>query len=375
MGRPRKNPDQGLPNRLYLKSGRFYYVHPITEKWEGVGTDLATAKRIALAYGSGGIPTGSMEFWLRKFLVRCEQRVVAGTLAPISLECYAENVEDLTPFFGKMSPALIKSRHVTEYLDEQMNDGRAVRGNREIACLSACMSWMVQRDHAGLEVNVCKGVTRNKEFSRTKYVTDEEFRKVHEHCSLVVRVWLQLIYITLQRPSDVLRWTWSQSIKMVNGVEVLQFNQSKTGVEITIALSQDMKDLFESVKLDRAKQTKAASSDFLICTESGEPYTTSGIVSMASRYIKESGVDFAPYDSKSKGATDMFTSESHSIEEISQLCGHKSITTTQIYIRKHLKKTMISNGKDLKLSSAPREKKAKISKSFGKETAQVVDSQ
>ncbi|CAN5837188.1 hypothetical protein BH11PSE13_BH11PSE13_43590 [soil metagenome] len=372
MGRPRKNPDQGLPNRLYLKSGRFYYVHPITEKWEGVGTDLAAAKRIALAYASGGIPTGSMEFWLRKFLVRCEQRVAAKTFAQRSLEDYTDNVADMAPFFGKMAPALIKSRHISEYLDDQLNDGRAVRGNREIACLSACIGWMVERDHAGLEVNVCKGVTRNPESSRTKYVSDEDFRKVHEHCSMVVRVWLQLIYITLQRPSDVLRWTWSQSIKVVDGVEVLQFRQSKTDVEITIALSQNMKDLFEAVRLDRASQKKAATSDYLICTEAGDPYTLSGIVSMASRYIKESGVDFAPYDSKAKGATDMFTSQSHTIEEISQLCGHKSITTTQIYIRKHIKKTMKANGKDLKLSSAPREKKAKKSNSFRKETTQVV---
>lgn len=372
MGRPRKNPEQGLPTRVYLRSGRFYYVHPLDGRWESIGTDLATAKRVAEALNSGGPAHGSMEYWLKKFLVRCEQRVAAKTLAPRSLEDYQDNVDDLVPFFGKMSPALIKSRHVAEYLDDQLNDGRAVRGNREIACLSACFSWMVERDHAGLEVNAAKGVKRNPEASRERYVSDEEFQKVHEHCSLVVRVWLQLIYRTLQRPSDVLRWTRSESLKVVDGVEVLQFRQSKTGVEITIALSQDMKDLFEAVRLDRAEQKKAASSDYLICTEAGEPYTLSGIVSMASRYIKESGVDFAPYDAKAKGATDMFTSQSHSIEEISQLCGHKSITTTQIYIRKHIKKTMKSNSKDLKLSAAPREKKPKKSRSFGKETTQVV---
>jgi len=55
------------------------------------------------------------------------------------------------------------------------------------------------------------------------------------------------------------------------------------------------------------------------------------------------------------------------------LCGHKSITTTQIYIRKHIKKTMISNGKDLKLSDAPREKSKELGESIGKKDTQVIE--
>lgn len=43
MGRKRKDPDQGLPSRVYLRRGTFFYAHR-DGKWENLGKDLAAAQ-------------------------------------------------------------------------------------------------------------------------------------------------------------------------------------------------------------------------------------------------------------------------------------------------------------------------------------------
>ena len=41
------------------------------------------------------------------------------------------------------------------------------------------------------------------------------------------------------------------------------------------------------------------------------------------------------YDLKAKGATDLYQAETP-IEQIQALCGHDSVTTTEVYIKRHL---------------------------------------
>jgi integrase len=53
-----------------------------------------------------------------------------------------------------------------------------VAANREVAFLSICFSWAVERDL--LKTNPCKDVRRNSEKPRTRYVTDTEYRAVFE---------------------------------------------------------------------------------------------------------------------------------------------------------------------------------------------------
>jgi integrase len=58
--------------------------------------------------------------------------------------------------------------------------------------------------------------------------------------------------------------------------------------------------------------------------------------------LKRGFKDFAPYDLKSKGATDMYQAGSP-IEEIAQLCGHESSRTTEIYIKQRLRCAVMPN--------------------------------
>ncbi|WP_367304360.1 hypothetical protein [Burkholderia multivorans] len=75
----------------------------------------------------------------------------------------------------------------------------------------------------------------------------------------------------------------------------------------------------------------------------GEPYAYSGLTSMLHRYIgkvnrarEKKGLapfeTFGPYDMKAKGATDMWLA-GVPLERIQVLCGHDSVTTTEIYVK------------------------------------------
>ena len=85
----------------------------------------------------------------------------------------------------------------------------------------------------------------------------------------------------------------------------------------------------------------------LICTREGQPYTQMGLSSMARRHIAACEIaNFAPYDCKAKGATDMFQGGTP-LEEISALCGHDSVTTTEKYIKRHLTRTIAPNDRQI----------------------------
>jgi site-specific recombinase XerD len=68
----------------------------------------------------------------------------------------------------------------------------------------------------------------------------------------------------------------------------------------------------------------------------GQRYSYDGVATMFRRYVGKCGLaDFGLYDLKSKAATDMFRA-GVSLERVQQLLGHKSVRTTEIYIKSRL---------------------------------------
>lgn len=186
MGRQRRDDSQGLPSRVYLRRGSFFYVHR-SGKWENLGKDLVAARRKAEHYADPTGTYGTMTWWLQQFLLDFEQQVRAKLKSERTLEDYqgaigtADAPGPLRAFFGAMLPTQIEPRHLATYLEVGAKAGRAVRANRERACLSSCISWMLRNGHGGLQVNVCmraSGVKRNAESARDRYVTDAEYREL-----------------------------------------------------------------------------------------------------------------------------------------------------------------------------------------------------
>lgn len=371
MGRRRKNPDSGMEPRVYRRSGTYYYVHR-TGKWESLGTDLTAANEKAKLYNDPDGLHGTLVHWLDTFLVHCEARVKAKTMAQRTLDDYSMAIKGIPArpahgnrpatdgrpgalrifFAPPMTPLDVTPAMVQDYLETNAELGRPVPANREKAALSSCFGWLIRTGKVpSLLINPClraSGVQRNSEAKRDRYVTHEEYREVWGHAGTSVRLMMELTYRTLQRPeSDIIGW--DTTVLAMDGTQrVLQFKQGKTGKRMRVAVAADLNALIRASLGDVPKLRQS-----LIRTRDGKPYTYDGLSAMLKRCIakanaerKKRGQDLIPSfgfrDLKGKGATDMWLA-GETIEKIQALCGHEDKATTEIYVKQRWRETVQAN--------------------------------
>lgn len=328
----------GLPDRTYWKHGQGWYVHR-DGRWEALGTDIVEVKRKGTLYNDPNSVYGTMAWYLDAWVIHCEKLVKRGDMAKRTYEDYKEAVIPLKVFFGTKAPSAIQPKHVGKYLDIGAEAARPVRANREKAALSSCLTWLIRTGEGGLMVNPCFGVHRNREEPRTRYVEDAEYSAVHAVAHRSVRGAMGLIYRTLQRPDDVLSLSRANLVtKSIGGAQhrILRLTQSKTKRLLEIQMSPEI----DAILVDLAGDNRKIEWMTLVHNGKGKRYTESGLVSMLRRAcIKAKVKPFGLQDCKSKGATDMYLA-GVPLEQIQALCGHESVTTTEIYVKRHL--TMIA---------------------------------
>jgi integrase len=366
MGRRRSNPDSCLEPRVYEKHGAFYYVHR-DGRWEQLSKDKEAANRKAKVYNDPEGLFGTIVYWMGRFLIECEARVKAGTMSQRTLDDYRNAIEvrkkkdgedavsgTLSTYFAApMTPEDVTPNHVKRFLEIGALAKRAVQANREKACFSSFMSWLITTGEVpGLVTNPClrgSGVKRNAEKKRERYVTHGEYRDVWEVASTAERTLMELTYRTLQRPeSDIILWDTTHLVRD-GGRTRLDFIQHKTGRQHRIALSPALEQLLQ-VPDGKVRQLRAP----LVARRDGRHYTYTGLLSMLNASIKVANerrkargiAPMAPFgyrDLKGKGATDMYFIDKIPIEQIQQLLGHASKTTTEIYIKQRWRETAEPN--------------------------------
>ena len=356
MGRRRAHNPLNLPPRVYAKHGAFYYHHP-AGRWEHLGRDLEAVKRRAAEIANGlDAGYGTVNFFLDEFITACRRRVAAHDLAPRTLEDYTRDSIPLKAFFGAMYPVGIEPSHIGEYLDTNLELGRGVRANREKACLSSMFTGLIRTGQGGVKSNPCKGVKRNKETKRDRYVEDDEMHATLATAPAQVSAMAELVYRTLQRPEDIIGWTGRNLTDRRDAggrlVRILRTRQGKTGAAVDIEITPEIDAVLARLKApmlsgdeDGDRVPKVVTGLTLIHRRDGRPYTYDGLCSMLKR--RQAGVreqhkkalgplaempSWGFYDMKGKGATDMWMA-GVPLEQIQVLCGHDSITTTERYVK------------------------------------------
>jgi len=360
MGRRRSTSDHGLQPRVYMSHGAYYYVHAATGKWENLGKDKTAANARARLYNDPDDRFGTLVYWMDMFLVDCEARVKAGTLAARTFEDYTNAIKgtDAKPgalrlfFAPPLTPLDLDPDMVQDYLETNAELGRPVPGNREKAALSSCMSWLIRKGHVpGLKINPClraSGIKRNAETPRTRYVSHEQYQAVWALAPSSVRLMMELTYRTLQRPeSDIIHWT-TEVLLTEDGQRKLHFKQGKTGKVMKIGVPPELDALIRASLGDVPKIRQP-----IIRTRDSKPYTYDGLSAMLKRVIAKvnkervkAGLGALPpfgfRDLKGKGATDMWR-DGVPIELIQHLCGHEDKATTEIYCKQRWEETAVAN--------------------------------
>lgn len=178
----------------------------------------------------------------------------------------------LIPWCGHMPRNSLKPAHVAHYLERRQEEGAAVAGNRERACLSSACNFAMRK--MWLEINPCHGVRRNTERPSKAYVTHEALTAVIDRAPEFMQDLLAVAYLTGIRQTDLMLMTPS----VVHG-DRLKFIESKTGKPAEYEITPTLR-IFIKRATARASQ---AGSGFLFTSAQGQPWSKWGLQSALRR--------------------------------------------------------------------------------------------
>lgn len=237
---------------------------------------------------------------------------------------YRDNVAEakrLTVVFGHMRPTDVKPMHIAEYLDRRGRQA-PVRANREKSLLShvfsMAMRWGV------VDFNPCRGVARNPEKGRDRYITDAEFAGVKALASEFIATVMDFAYLTALRKGDIFGLRLDQVTS--DGIFV---KQAKTGAKQVYEWSASLRSV-----VDRAKALpRPIRGMYLFCTRRGQPYSDAGFKAMWNRvqvkWAEQGGERFTFHDIRAKALTD---AKALGLDA-QALAGHSSPAMTEHYIK------------------------------------------
>lgn len=291
-----------IPKSIYVRGGRYYKVqrgkwHALTRVDEGL-----RALRAALL----DLPTEADPRTIGELLPRYLAGAEITETTRIEYRRICES--RLVHHFGRMPIAVLTTAHVAKYLEKRKQDGAAVMGNRERAVLSGAYNFALRRGWAAS--NPCRGISRNKERRRERYVSDAEFLAAFEAAREPLQDVLALALLTGARQGD-LRKLKREDLRP-DGVYVLEGKTAGTTGKRRLVAWSDALRYFVRRALERqaAVAAKGADklthrrarpvSDYVLVNRFNQPWTLSGLQT-AFRRLK---VEWHFHDLRAKAASD-----------------------------------------------------------------------
>lgn len=310
MGR-HKTVNVDLPPRMAsrtLKSGKVLFYYQSGRKKIPLGADLAKA-RVQWAIYENGVDS---QVNFKAVAERYGREVLPSKSWKTQGDQYPQ-LDRLVEAFGRLPLELIQPKHVREYIDRRT---AKIQANREKALLSHLWNWARQ---VGLtdRGNPCLGVKGNREFARERYVTDTEFAETYAKADDTMRDFMDLLLLTGQRSSDVLKMTRAD---LRDGC--LWVRQGKTGARVGVRVEGELK-----ATLDRILGRPSTVRSLAYLIHDNGQRIRAGV--MSKRFAKVRVGNWQLRDLRAKAATD-----SPDIKTAQNLLGHRRETTTAAVYRR-----------------------------------------
>lgn len=310
MGR-RRETDLHLPPRMRRKGHAFYYdAGGRPRKWTPLGSDEAVArlKWAELENQEHGQTIASLiEYFFGAHVPK---------LAENTRRSYKSLKVPIEKSFGHMLVRELTPEDVATYLDTHWSQSSA---NQQIAFLSSVYEKAMRRGWA--DRNPCKGISRHRVKRRGRYLTDDEYRAIRDKGSALVKVVMDLSYLTSLRPCDI-----AKIMRADVRQDGLYVEQKKTGRRQLYDMTPALKDA-----LDAGKALAGSVVGLTVISKAnGKPYTPGRLSVLFQRAAKLAGVQKAQLrDIRAKAATDAKDEG----QDYQALLGHTSRAMSDSYIK------------------------------------------
>ena len=316
--------DKHLPQRVYLEHGA-YYFRPKNGSRQHLGRELpdALARYAALIGDAWSSRT------LGDVIDRYRTQVLPLKRSAKTRADQGKQLDRLKKAFGHMVPDNVTAQHCYAYQDARRSaDGKSVpvAARHEVVLMGHVFAKAIRWGAAS--TNPAKGLQLGNHSAKRRRVPMEWVDAVRKLASERIRVAIDLAVITGQRRGDLLSLTRTQLRD-----DGIYFKQSKTGQELIIEWSDDLKAI-----VARAKALKPQiPGDYLIRTAKGKPYTSAGFSAiwqrLMSKHVAAGGERFSFHDLRSVSADGAATAE-----EARDRLGHTSVETTQRHYLRGVRK-------------------------------------
>jgi integrase len=344
MNARRRIIDNGLPKRVYPRSGSWYWF-PKNGPWiklcrieDGERKMLerlaAEMKKREGSKGTGNIPA-FVEMYIAAKKGEHREKGWSNYGNPVKADFADGDLEDADTAACK--------RFLRNNWSTKLSMQRAMR-----AFLSGFFQWCKEEGYYDAP-NPITGMRLVSPKPRQVYITNEHFEAIRAQLASqpMILCMVDLCYLTLQRSTEIrdLRWRKTDE-KTANWVDrdngVIHFVPSKTRESSGIAIDWPITPEIEAV-LERARTTGNVKSPYVIHTPKGGQWVNTHALKMWHKACRAAGLASYKYtikDIRAKAMTDA-KSQGYEMDALMVAAAHSDIATTKVYMKD--RKTPLSN--------------------------------
>lgn len=227
--RPRKH-NRNLPPCVYLRHGAYYLVK--SGKWTRLSADLPAA---LVEYARlNQQPKGGMA----ELIDEAMPHILKGK-ADATVKQYKAAAKKLQEILAEFAPTQVTPRHVAQ-IRRSMASSYAI-ANRSITVLRMVFDYALEEQI--VNSNPCVGIKRIAQNSRTRRITPSEFNAIRDKAKPLLKVVMDLCYLTGQRIGDVL--SIRRSDLREDGIYI---EQQKTKARLMVAWTHELRQAVETAK-------------------------------------------------------------------------------------------------------------------------------
>jgi integrase len=232
------------------------------------------------------------------------------------------------PDLGRTKLAALRHADI-DRLHRKVSQRAPYRANRMVAVLSAAMGYALKLGWR--EDNPVKGIERNQEERRYRYLTGDELRRLTEtlaaHPSQQAANAVRLLLLTGARRGEVLAATWDQ-FDLATGIWIKPSSHTKQNREHRVPLSAPARQLLAEMRAEADRLGKTSRYVFPARTGDGP---LSDIKTSWATLCRAAGIERARLHDLRHTSASVLASAGLSLPIIGALLGHTQAQTTARY--------------------------------------------